>query len=384
MLKNRVCYVLLLIAIAMLYIFTNTYYTLTLLLMCIFLPILSLVLMLFSRSGLTIYLEVPKTTEKSDAVIKYTFENRSRLPVARVAFKIHMENQMTGTVKNQSAAASVGGRSTVNAQIAIKNSKVGTVLVHTEKIRVYDSFGLFSFRKAKLPVQAMIVYPDFRNISVHMARLLETAGESSRYSPERAGSDVNEIFALREYAAGDEIRKIHWKLSSKIDSTMVRDFSNPLNYPLFLLLELNKGSEELVDSQVELYLTLSRALLEKGVNHNMGWYDAGEEVFHREALDDFEGFELASAQLLSSFATDKKGSALEHYIANGYPNQKNILLYVAADPELDRVAEIEALQQMQTVMIYEDEAAADAAKQSINVIAASVKEAAESLPEIIV
>lgn len=38
MLKNRVFYVLLLAAAALIYIFTNTYYTLTLLAVCVVLP----------------------------------------------------------------------------------------------------------------------------------------------------------------------------------------------------------------------------------------------------------------------------------------------------------------------------------------------------------
>lgn len=384
MLKNRVFYVLLLFAAAMIYIFTNTYYTLILLLLCIVMPLISMGLMLYSRKDLEIFLTVPAAAEKKDAVLKYTLKNSGRLPIANVTFRIQLENQMTGALKERRVNASVEAHGTVNAELLLENSKVGSVLVSTKKIKIYDAFGLFASKKPDLAEQVIIIYPDMRDVVVHMEKPIETGGDGSRYSPERKGQDVSEIFALREYVAGDEIRKIHWKLSGKIDRTMVRDFSLPLNYSVFLLLDLVRGSEDLVDTEVEVFLSLSRVLLENGINHEIGWYDAGEETFYVKALDDFEDLEMATAQLLSSYASDVSGDALEYYNASGYRNQKNILLYVVTDPKLDDIAELEVSQRMQTIMIYEDDAAAEAAKQVIDVMAVSVEEAASGLPEIII
>lgn len=381
MLKNRVFYVLLLFAMAMIYIFTNTYYTLTLLGLCIFLPVLSLVLMLFSRRGLTMTLKVPATAEKKDASLTYTFENSSIFPVAQLVFLVQMENQLTGSINQRKINATVGGRKTVRAELSMQNSKVGTVLISTKKIRVYDAFGLFAFKKPDLADEMTVVYPDMKDIEVLMEKPVETSGDGSRYSPDRPGQDVSEIFALREYVPGDEIRKIHWKLSSKIDRTMLRDFSLPLNYSVFLLMELKQETETLMDAVVELYLSLSRALLETGINHNLGWYDSGEGAFHVRELDDFEDLDMAAAQVLCTYASVSSGTALEYYAASGYRNQKSILVYVTSDPDLDKIAEMEVSQTMRTILVYEDEAVRDAAQQAVEVIPVSVT---ESLPEIIV
>lgn len=295
-----------------------------------------------------------------------------------------MENQMTGAARERRVSATAGSRETVTAELSLQNSKVGTVVVSTAKIRVYDAFGLFVFRKPDLQDQAVIIYPDMRNVEVHMEKPVENTGDGSRYSPDRPGQDVSEIFALREYVPGDEIRKIHWKLSGKTDRTMVRDFSLPLNYSVFLLLELTRGSEELVDAQVEIFLALSRTLLENGISHNMGWYDAAEERFNVEELDDFEELELAAAGVLSSYAAEESGEALDFYSASGYRSRNNILLYVVTEPKLDKIAELEVYQRMQTILIYEEETAVKSAAQEIESVTVSVKEAAEGMPEIIV
>ena len=384
MLKNRVFYVLLLAAAALIYIFTNTYYTLTLLAVCVVLPVVSLVLMLIAGRGIKIELLLPQTAEKKAASLTYRINNPGRYPVARITFQIRLENQMTGAFRERRVSATAGSRETVTAELSLQNSKVGTVVVSTNKIRVYDAFGLFVFRKSDLPDQAVIIYPDMRNVEVHMENPVENTGDGSRYSPDRPGQDVSEIFALREYVPGDEIRKIHWKLSGKTDRTMVRDFSLPLNYSVFLLLELTRGSEELVDAQVEIFLALSRTLLENGISHNMGWYDAAEERFNVEELDDFEELELAAAGVLSSYAVEESGAALDFYSASGYRSRSSILLYVVTEPKTDKIAELEVYQRMKTILIYEDETAAKAAAQEIEAVTVSVKEAAEGMPEIIV
>lgn len=384
MLKNRVFYVLLLAAAALIYIFTNTYYTLTLLAVCVVMPVISLVLMLIAGREIAIELELPQTAEKKAASLTYRISNPGRYPVARITFQIRLENQMTGAFRERRVSATAGSRETVTAELSLQNSKVGTVVVSTNKIRVYDAFGLFVFRKSDLPDQAVIIYPDMRNVEVHMENPVENIGDGSRYSPDRPGQDVSEIFALREYVPGDEIRKIHWKLSGKTDRTMVRDFSLPLNYSVFLLLELTRGSEELVDAQVEIFLALSRTLLENGISHNMGWYDAAEERFNVEELDDFEELELAAAGVLSSYAVEESGAALDFYSASGYRSRSSILLYVVTEPKTDKIAELEVYQRMKTILIYEDETAAKAAAQEIEAVTVSVKEAAEGMPEIIV
>ena len=229
-----------------------------------------------------------------------------------------------------------------------------------------------------------MIYPHMREAAVHMEKAIETTGDGRRYSTDKPGQDVSEVFALREYAPGDEVRKIHWKLSSKIDKMMVRDFSLPFNYSVFLLMELTRGKEDAVDAVVELYLSLSRALLEGGINHNLAWYDAGDRAFHVRELDDFEDLDLAAAQVLASFAGEEKGIALDYYAASAYSGQKNTLVYITSDPDVEKVAEMEVSQAMRTVYVYEDEAYKEQAQQVIELVPVPVNQVGQGIPELMV
>ena len=165
---------------------------------------------------------------------------------------------------------------------------------------------------------------------------------------------------------------------------MLRDFSLPLNYSVFLLMELTKGKEDVIDAVAELYLSMSKALLENGINHNLAWYDAGEGMFYVRELNDFEDLDMAAAQVLSSYPSGETGSALEYYAASGYRSRNSTLVYIVSEPDLDKIAEMEVYQTMRTILVYEEEAVCEAARQTIEVIPVSVKEAAEGLPEIMV
>ncbi len=61
--------------------------------------------------------------------------------------------------------------------------------------------------------------------------------DSDEYSMRKAGYDPSETFAIREYQPGDRIRQIHWKLTEKFDSLMVRDYGLPIQNTVLLLLE---------------------------------------------------------------------------------------------------------------------------------------------------
>lgn len=382
MLKNRIFYLLLLILTAVIYIFTNTYETLTLLLALMILPLVSLVFMLIAGTRLTLAPEVPDTMTKEQAVFVLQFENHSPFPIARTGLRIILENEMTGLQSQRQVYVSIGGRSKVAASMEIRDVRAGIVSVSVQKVCIYDSFGIFAFKKTPPEEKTSVVYPALLPMGIQLERPTETMGEGIRYALDRTGSDVSELFALREYGQGDEIRKIHWKLSSKLDKTMVRDFSMPLNYSIFLLLELTSGEEAVLDAQIELYLSMSKALLENGINHNLAWYNSGNEEFCVRELNDFTDFELVSAQVLSAYAYDDQRTALNFYRWGNWKNPLATLLYVATNPDLDVIAELEVIQNMRTIWIQGDPI--DSRAELEGVISVTVSQVNRGLTELII
>ena len=78
------------------------------------------------------------------------------------------------------------------------------------------------------------------------------------------------MFELREYAPGDDIRAIHWKLTSKTDDLVIRQASDPSHHTLLLLPDYGLDQLNRPDGEAEMNTVIAvgveagRELLKKG------------------------------------------------------------------------------------------------------------------------
>ena len=382
MVTNRIFYIILLICSGFLYIFTNTYYTLSLLLLVIILPVVSLILMLISARSITVNMSIPPSTEKGEVSFSLDTANKGMIPVAKLIISLALENQLMGVSSEKHIYMSISSKKEKEVFLQVENAKIGVLSINVKKTKIYDIFGLFSKKLATASEKSTIVYPRLLEMEIYMDRPVETSGDGSRYSTEKKGMDNSEIFAIRDYSYGDEIRKIHWKLSGKVDKIVVRDFSLPLNYSIFLLIELSKTDEQIMDAMMELYLSLSRVLLYEGINHNLAWYNDGEEKLHVHELDTLEDFEVAMAEFLMSYAPEDKSAALNHYTESNFNNNESTLIYISADPDTEKITEIEMSQRIKTVYVTNQKDITEI--DNIEVYSVNPEHIKEGLPKFII
>ena len=104
--------------------------------------------------------------------------------------------------------------------------------------------------------------------------------DGSVYDEYRAGFDQSEVFEIRPYRPGDKTAQIHWKLSQKTDTLMLRQGSLPVKNALLLILEAPQGKEnsesaadlsERAQRAAARLFSLSESLAEKGVQHHIGY-----------------------------------------------------------------------------------------------------------------
>ena len=84
----------------------------------------------------------------------------------------------------------------------------------------------------------------------------------------KRGYDATEVFDLREYQPGDSIRSIHWKLSEKFDTVLVREASDTSNYDILILFDAGcfsygyKYGAEVLSAAVSAAASVSERLME--------------------------------------------------------------------------------------------------------------------------
>lgn len=167
-------------------------------------------------------------------------------------------------------------------EIPMDTSVCGKRIVRIREIVCYDLLCLFCRR---IPVEAEFictVYPYETQMYISFQRHMEREQPGDIYDGRKSGTDVSEVFGLREYREGDPLQSIHWKLSGKMQQLIVREFGRPVNYHTLILLAPafcygdERVSEQIVNAVFDLGVSFCHALLNQNIAHFTGYFLGGE------------------------------------------------------------------------------------------------------------
>ena len=271
----------------------------------LFLPLLSLLYLLIEVLCVKLHLDVsaPEAEKHSPVDFSLTLANESPLPFPFVEAVI--------TVPSDDAVRCVSQR-TMLSLIPFGNYVIekrlsfayrGSYQIGVSELYFYDFFRLFRYR-VKLGL--------FRELFVTPRRLQmdsDGGGEDQQEETETVvllrGQDNTELSEIRAYQPGDSLRSVHWKLSSKTQDLMVRQYARNADRQTFLLVDtalryapdekrfLPDINEYTTDGIIEGALALAlRALRRGGYTVTLSWYDSrGVEdrlAFRLHTEEDYE------------------------------------------------------------------------------------------------
>lgn len=139
----------------------------------------------------------------------------------------------------------------------------GILCISVGGVYIHDPLGLFRFRIAPRRQIEVAVRPE----PAAPEAIPELGGKTATQWRPRRGGGFAESHDLRLYRPGDNLRQIHWKLSAKTGSLILREPMEPLHSRLLLRMELMGNLEE-IDGKLSHLLWLSNYLLSKGLPHH--------------------------------------------------------------------------------------------------------------------
>ena len=326
---SRILYAVGLVLILILEWQVNTWPTLLILCLYIFLPIASILLSLFTRNRVTLKLQIPSGLEQGqtgDIILEA--ENLSRFAIPRVVARVSISNYLTGTTVEHRSEFPAAGRSVNRKTIHMVDAEIGRVDVVVTDLYITDALLLARFHVQANQHGSFLVEPPDIPVSILMGEATELEGSSQKYSDTESGHDVSETFDHRTYEPGDSIRSIHWKLSSKYDDLIVREYGKPVEYSVVLLAELAESSSAALESCVGYTVGISRCLLENGLLHTIAWYDAGADEYCSFNITNFETMESAILRMIVSCPHPGISESLARFLDDLEPSgQKKTLFY---------------------------------------------------------
>ncbi len=252
---RRIGYLAALLGSLVFYGFYKEWFSWIALLLVVFLPWISLVFSLPAILTVKAELRCPEKT-RQDMPVRTALKLKSKLPTPPVRCTIRLINHLTG----QRFLGEPGER--------IPTEHCGRMTISYPYMYVYDYLGLFRRRLNREAVCTIMIEPK----PVETAQL--PTGKQTRsmhlWRP-KPGGGFSEVYDLRTYRPGDELRQIHWKMSAKTGKLIYREAMEPIRQGNLLTLTLS-GSPEQLDRKLGQLLYLSKALLEKQQEHRISCF----------------------------------------------------------------------------------------------------------------
>jgi uncharacterized protein (DUF58 family) len=108
-------------------------------------------------------------------------------------------------------------------------------------IKVSDPFGLATSESQAGDVDQLIVYPATEALAGYpYVRGRDPSQRASR--PEQSQRGGEDFFTLRSYRSGDDLRRVHWPSSAKLDELMIRQMENPWQSRALVFFDVRRGS----------------------------------------------------------------------------------------------------------------------------------------------
>jgi uncharacterized protein (DUF58 family) len=196
--------------------------------------------------------------------ITYTLHNTGRLP--KPWLEVHNPTTLPGGLPGR--ALSLRGRSERSWLVRAELLRRGHFRVEPLMIRTGDPFGFFEASAAVGQGITLVVYP--RIDPLPLWRLPPANIEGAHASPERTLQTTPLATAVRPYAPGDAMNRIHWRSTARLGEIQVKEFDleQTADAWLFLDLDASAAAGEGDRSTTEVAVRVAASIADKALGEN--------------------------------------------------------------------------------------------------------------------
>lgn len=236
--------------------------------------------------------------------VTLTVANAGLFTAPQVCAVVCCRDLLTGDRWEMPLRLAVGGRGEGRAAASLVPPRCGKLELTVTALTVYDLLGLRGVSRPVSLAAAALVLPEICPVDLTVSEHITPDADSAEYAMTRSGDDPSETMGLREYRSGDRLCSIHWKLSEKTDSLMVRRLGLPVDDTLLLALD-NAADGALPDPAAlealgEAAVSVSAALCQAGVAHRIVWLDRRAAEPACRAVSSLEELTDALSDVLSA------------------------------------------------------------------------------------
>jgi|GEM_PF-341387 len=282
-------------------------------------PFLGLLAVSYASRRISASIESPTVSQKSTEVTcALVLRNPTAMPFARVQCVVRVYNMLTGQTARCTLRAAVPPHAEARVSFAFDSDVCGRLDCRIEKLRIYVPFCLFGRTRPSDTVRRLSVMPQLYDARLRNTLAAAPLSDTMQFSPNFKGQDLSEVFSLRDYEPGDDLRRIHWKLSEKMEGLVVREPSLPIDNSILVFWDKGLYGSDAdplrADAMAEVMLAVCEHLSEDGVPYEVAMNDIDHNRCLREFIEDENDIYELIGHLMSSSLGIAGESGIEMYL----------------------------------------------------------------------
>ena len=231
--------------------------------------------------------EYKSIISKTDSMININIANNSGMPVARMRLDIRIMYGFYGNTTKYVVKQHLYGNcrnSKGKLQFLVNMPYSGPACIYMDRVYLYDYTGAFRTRLRINKHMNIAVLPDVTGNEMDIDVVYAGGDDNDRrelYINKR-GSSTDDIRQIREYQTGDSYRHIHWNMSARMGSLLVKEYSEETDVTINVVAKVIP--EDMNDYAVmghfyDRLVSLTMAYIGDDNNVNIIWYDHECDMF---------------------------------------------------------------------------------------------------------
>ncbi len=306
MTSNRIIYILSFVVSVILFVFTGSPYAMVLAGVFVVLAVLFAIGVFVQASFTQIHIEVAKSLEVGNrAYIQIDLVRGLPFSLALIVFDIECASLTFDTVATRKTVLALNTLAKSSVQIPLDARRYGRMSISITNSVCADPLGLFRCKLDVTNTSNCIVYPEDYALTTNIRSVPLSRAFGKTYDESKSGSDVDEVFDVREFREGDHLASVHWKLSARFNSMMSREFSRPVDFELIVVnltslhgIDNAPIDPDLLNGVAATGIAISRDFLNLNLSHNYALPLNG--VLTSELVDSLDSFTHATELMLTA------------------------------------------------------------------------------------
>ncbi len=238
MIRNKLLYAILLVILLLFLILYRGKLSQEILIFAAVFPAFPLIAVIRIKSSVSVSLRHSRDNVRRGESFYWILQvqNTSLFSSANATADLEYRSSMDGTMRKLKVSLPVLPRNVQRIRLNFHTATCGVMEMHVRRMDIYDPMRLFHRKKRFRVSDAITVMPcTVQVFPPDWAPQPKPDADANEYSKYKPGDDPSEIFDLHAYREGDPVSRIHWKLSSKLDMLMIKEYSLPLSDDCILL-----------------------------------------------------------------------------------------------------------------------------------------------------